>query len=285
MIFCINVEGIGDVWYALPVLRKFSKVKNQKLDILNLCKPLDEVLPRFDFIKSVNDSSQTGAVLNLFRLEDAKKKGLTLLNCNTSDFISRVIFNSDVILNDQERELEYPKIKTREFKNYDLVFHVAKTWESRSISEDVWVKLYKKYSADGYKIALIGKTVHAVDMSKTVHKLEVPEEDDFVNKLTLDETMNLIDSSKVLVTGQGGISVLAAGLKNPGIVVAEGCVKNEFRYIYRNGSYNYKTQYVKNPSGIYYTGPITSQVVNDTRQQPLFEDMVYSIDKLYSESA
>lgn len=281
-IYHINLDSMGDIWYSLPVLRKISELTGKKLDVLNSCPVLNDILKRYDFINSVNDFTISGDRIKVFDILGNIKKGKTLLNCNTSDFVSNILLN-DYILTDKEKEFDYKLVKTKEFPKYDLIFHTAKTWNSRSISEDVWNKLYDKYSNLGYKIALIGKDTRASDMIKTCFELPVNKEDNYINKLSLDETMSLINNANILVTGQGGISVLSAGLKNINVVVAEGCVKKEYRYIIRNGSTDYKVKYVKNPSGIYYTGFIDEKVTDDTRQQPTFEDMQKEIDYFLKE--
>lgn len=271
--YLINLDGLGDSWYALIALQDLYLKTNEKIHVWNACKPLTPIIQRLPFIESVNNFDLKGEEIKLFQFQKAREQGVLLLNCSTIDFVSKIALGTTVT----ERAMKYPKIQTRVFPKYDLVFHTAKTWDSRSISETVWNELYKKYSAD-YSIAIIGKTVAACDMTKGIQKLNVPEQDDYTDKLSLDETMNLIDSSRVLVTGQGGISVLSAGL-DVNVVVAEGCVHKEFRLIDRGDSMNSEVFYVKNNSNTYHTGEITLDVTGDTRQQPSFEDMVTAIDK------
>ena len=280
MIYIINFDGIGDCWYTIPVLKKISDTQGV-VNVYSVCEQLNDPMRRFDFInllskeETVKRMSLGEDIVKLFQMENAKAKGLTLLNCETTDYVSDIVLGYK--LKDSDKEFYYPKIKTKQFKRYDMVFHIAKTWDSRSISEETWKLLYKKYSKK-YSIALIGKTVQATDMVKTICKIDVPDTDNYVDKLTIDETMNLIDNSNILVTGQGGISVLSGSLKNPKIVVAEGCVKKEFRPIIRNNSRDFNVKYVRNKSGIYYTGDITQQVTRDVRQQPDISDIVNAIN-------
>ena len=277
IIYVINFDGLGDAWYSIPVLRYLSKITEKKVYVYSCCKTLNPILKRFDFINLIENVPYGYEIVKLFNMDKNYKEGITLLNHDTTDFITKPLFNG-MVLSKEDKELLFPKIKTKDFKKYDLVFHIAETWKSRSISKEVWKKLYKKYSEEGYSIAVIGKEVQACDMIKKCICIDVNEEDNYVNKLSLDETINLIDNSRVLVTGQGGISVLAGGLRNCSIVVVEGCVHKEYRYIIRNGSYDWNVKYVPNRSKIYHTGVITNEVTDDIRQMPIYEDMVEFID-------
>ena len=276
-IYFINLDGLGDAWYSIPVLKYLSKIIKNKVNVYSGCKQLNPILKRFSFINLIEKITTYDKIIKLFNLNKGYDNDVTLISCDTTDFITTLMFNG-MVLSKEDKEMLFPKIKTKDFKKYDLVFHIAETWKSRSISKDVWKKLYKKYSEEGYSIALIGKEVQACDMIKKCICIDVNEEDNYVNKLSLDETMNLIDNSRILVTGQGGISVLSGGLRNCSIVVAEGCVHKEYRYIIRNGSYNWNVKYVPNRSKIYHTGVITNEVTDDIRQMPIYEDMVEFID-------
>lgn len=241
----LRCEGMGDCLYAVPVIRKMWEAQHQNfaLDIFSLHPALFARCPYVENSYPVGDGTAVrvyAAANQIVRLFELEKNPHWLMD--TTDFITMPLGIGT--LGFAEKQLEYFPQEEDVATPYDVVINASMTWPSRSWPLTDWQRLADALLARGFSVAVVGRDVtsRADKMTKHAHSLNGCV--DLVNKLSLDQTYFTIARSRVFVSGQNGLSVLA-GTTDTEIVVLDMSIDWSKRALYRNADPFYKITYVR----------------------------------------
>ncbi|MEC5387284.1 glycosyltransferase family 9 protein [Uliginosibacterium sp. H3] len=209
-------------------------------DLFKACPYVDNAYPMAD------ESYLHNYPFKITYLFDLKK--LPHWDTDTFDFIS--IPAGIPQLSFKEKQLEYFPQEEDKAGEFDVVLNTSRTWPSRSWAPENWQRLADTLTAKGLRVAVVGKDVvsKADHMEKLCFALKGCT--NLINKLSLDQTFFTIRKSKVFVSCQNGLSVLA-GATDTRIVVLDMSIEWSKRAIYRYENPHHKISYVKGKCDLY----------------------------------
>jgi hypothetical protein len=159
------------------------------------------------------------------------------------------------MLNKEEMTLDYNPFYTPMIpdlpKKYVLI-HSVQNWNSRTWSLNNWKYLTKLLNEKGIAVISVGKNSSETggsNVDKPVFDFEIENGLNLVNKTSLDDTWYLIQNSLCFVTMDSGLLHLA-GTTDAEIIQLGSSINPEFRSPFRNGSQEYKYQYVMGGCGL-----------------------------------
>lgn len=103
------------------------------------------------------------------------------------------------------------------YTNY-IVIHANKTWESRTIPEQTWIRLVQELTAKGYNILLVG-TSQDYDLSKYNLSRTVS----LINKTDLQDFYTVVSQAKAFISGDSGILHIATTTDTPTVSMWTVC--------------------------------------------------------------
>ncbi len=150
-----------------------------------------------------------------------------------------------------------------------ICLHPFRNWASRTWADENWKKLLKRLVDNNISVVLIGKdkideniirylkdevtgktddrVFDELEKKKVIKNDILLEDDlkiyDLINKTTIEQAWNVINKSTCVVTMDSGILHLA-GTTDTHIVQLGSSIDPEYRAPYRNGSQEYKYEYV-----------------------------------------
>jgi len=213
IIFLVS-GGIGDQIAFQPVI-KYAIDKYLSEDTISVVSDYDWIWQ--DITKHVYTKDNPCPATNTSKIIDVypinKPSSVDYQASHSTTFCSINLMRREIPLKFRQPNIE---IKPEYFKNipedmpYDklFVFHPGKTWDSRTISIEVWQSWIDKVSEMGYKTALIGKdmdvTIEGDNKVKKSAYSELKADYNFINKLKPLETCALLSKSFALVTNDSG---------------------------------------------------------------------------------
>jgi len=245
----LTCEGVGDCLFALGAIKKMhleSKAKHC-FDLFTHHPGLFQACPYVDNVYSIND----GARLKNYSFKTVKLFELDKLPhwaMDTFDFISIPLGLGQ--LSFREKQLEYFPTEEDKAESFDVVLNTSMTWPSRSWALENWQRLADALRQKGMTVAVVGKDMHS--KADKMQKRSAPLNGcrNLVNQLSLDQTFYTIRKSRLFVSCQNGLSVLA-GATDTEIVVLDMSIEWSKRAIYRKEDPFYKVTYVKGNCEIY----------------------------------
>jgi ADP-heptose:LPS heptosyltransferase len=169
---------------------------------------------------------------------------------DTFDFISIPLGIGE--LSFREKQLEYFPVEEDMAESFDVVLNTSITWPSRSWAIENWQRLADALRARNLTVAVVGKDIQST--ADKMHKRSPGLSGcrNLANQLSLDQTYFTIRKSRLFVSCQNGLSVLA-GATDTEIVVLDMSIEWSKRAIYRSEDPHYKVTYVKGDCQIYCT--------------------------------
>lgn len=238
--------GIGDQIAAEPVAR-YIRDKMYKGDNIVIVTDFPDLFDHLDLpVYSKKDKVQN--VLSYYQASTYNGQDhdswnyMSHISTHAVDFCSLQAIRSVLPVKDKQIKLSYglqDLIKPAEIagKLSDLVLlHPGKGWQTKTFPVDVWQGYADALVSAGYRVGIIGKRMNEeqgiveIDMSRCI---------DFVDKLSLKETIALISQAPVLISNDSS-PVHMAGAFDNWIGLIATCKNSEYILPYRNGSIFHK---------------------------------------------
>jgi len=240
----LKCEGMGDCLFAIPVIRKLYQqhqgdcvfdVFTHHPGLFRNCPYVAAAYPADEH--GVQIYAQNHRVISLFEMERLPHWAM-----NTCDFMSIPLGIGQ--LSFLEKQLEYFPVEADASETFDVVLNTSMTWPSRSWPLLSWQRLADVLVARGLRVAVVGKSVssRADEMTKVSQALAGCV--DLVGKLSLDQTWFTIRRSRIFVSCQNGLAVLA-GATDVECVILDKSVDWSRHAVIRNENPLYKATYVK----------------------------------------
>jgi ADP-heptose:LPS heptosyltransferase len=243
----LTCEGMGDCLFALTVIRKLRRTFPYRFDLFTLHPELFKACPYVDSVRPLDDPALPTYPHKYVRMFELDK--LPHWKMDTFDFISVPLGQGE--LSFAEKQLEYFPVEEDRAEAFDVLLNTSQTWRTRSWPAANWQRLADTLVARGLKVAVIGRDVEskADKMVKRSPALAGSVRN-LVNALSLDQTYFTIRKARLLVSGQGGLTVLA-GATDTEIVVLGMSIEWSKRAIYRHANPFYKVTYVTGACDVY----------------------------------
>ena len=248
-----NCPALGDLICATPTISVVAKAYHQKVTVLS---PMPELFKNHpDVEKSFKNTSidwdyfrKNYVIHNSFYNVGKKNQFGIEAHHNRMDIRMFHAIHLGFMLAKDEMECFYRP--TEDYK-FDLpekyvVIHPVQTWEVRTWSALNWMLLTKNLNDLGFNVISIGKDSKEkgfFNVEKPVFNFEIEKGMNLMNKTSISDCWHIIKNAACIVTMDSGIMHLAGTTDTP-IIHLGSSIKHEFRAPYRNGSQDYKYEYV-----------------------------------------
>lgn len=245
--------GIGDQICAEPTMR--HALTHFKDCTISLCSHLPEVFSHLNFEKVFNFNKETPNWDDYFVFEtitspdDSNMVWLffnhMIVNC--VDFPSMCAFRKQ--LPNSEKEINLCPELTETVKNSEafgkeIFIHPGKHWPSKTFPRSFWNQVLKQIISQGFTPVIIGADS---DDNKTTVNVDTEGCIDMRNKLSINETVYLLQRSKVLLTNDSSPMHMAAS-RNPNddstgknwIGFVATCKHPDYIMHWRSGQFGYR---------------------------------------------
>lgn len=275
--------AIGDCICATPTIRKISEVYNTKVVIYShhpvIFKNLPYVKESYDikYYITLDKSEELREKYDLHysfwrlgqKVELSDDRGIEMKHA-IIDIRQYHAIDNGFTLKKSEMQCDFiPDSYNLDFdlpKKY-ICLHPFKNWTSRTWDDENWKKLLKQLVNNDISVVLIGKDSIDKNIIKYLKDEVTGKTDkrvfeeleqkkviknnllsdlkiyDLTNKTTLSQVWNVISNSVCVVTMDSGILHLA-GTTDTNIIQLGSSIDPEYRAPYRNGSQEYKYEYV-----------------------------------------
>ena len=262
VLFLIWSSGIGDTIAATPAIRVFcEQFDGRQVDVWTEYPELFKYNPH---VARVHSGFQPDAdFLKQWLLPNIKqpflKNGEGPVYHYRSHLVSYCSINSirseltpierqfEVPYGDEERDKAFELVKN--IKKPKVVLHPNDTWKTRRMPAKTWSFLKDLLLLEGFEVILIGKDVG----TRSTTEMDTKGAHDFINKLSILETIALLewcdgivtmDSGTLCMAGCTGIDIFCILTVNP------AC----FRAPFRKGKRTYKFHEINNKTSCLYCG-------------------------------
>jgi len=244
-------RALGDTLCATPTIRKLYNSYNQKISIITHHKEIFKNNPYVDLIFEVGFDKETiKDKYEIFNSFDVFYKPNGVCNKhNVMDIRQFHAINLGFMLTKNEMSLDYIPSQTSIMKDIPrkyVLIHPVQNWNSRTWSIDNWKLLTRLLNEQNIHVISIGKNSSELggsNVDKPVFNFEIGLGLNLMNKTNLDDAWNLINYSICFVTMDSGLLHLA-GTTDAQIIQLGSSINYEFRAPYRNGSQEYKYNYI-----------------------------------------
>jgi hypothetical protein len=240
----LKSDALGDCLYAMKVIKRmrYRLWKDKVLDLFTHRPDLFEHCPYIDsisipYVDQMEAYRAKHEFVELFRADLLPHHRMDTFNLVSVPLgIGELTF--------AEKQLEYFPGEEDRADSFDVLLNTSITWPTRSWPVEHWQKLANALTFRGLKVAVIGKDVHSKGDDMLKRSLPLQGCHDLVNALSLDQTYYTLRKSKLFVSCQNGLSVLASAT-DVEIVVLGMSIEWSKRAIYRHENPHYKASYVK----------------------------------------
>lgn len=263
--FYTSASAIGDLISATPTIKKLSEIYKSQITVISSHPYLFENCPYVE--ESIHFDKYPEEVLSeiydlhktFFLLGKQDSRGVEFKHamCDIRQFHAKDL---GFLLTPEELTCDYfPSVDSNCLDKFNLpekyvVIHPAQSWASRTWSKYNWQALCISLEDEGIPVIVVGKDAREESVNgttiKSVFKLDIKNGIDLSNKTSLDETWHILNKSKCVITMDSGILHLA-GTTDTHIIQLGSSIKPEYRAPYRNGSQNYKHDYVIGGCGLH----------------------------------
>lgn len=251
----VECSGLGDIISSTPAIRVMAtEVYKQPISVSTYRPEAYKNLPYIDTIYHIKEEVKDHHIIRTFNTDKIKKFELSHEKVDIRQFHSlcggfMLLPNQmqcDFIADDYE-DIDLPE-------KY-VAIHAAKTWNSRTWQQDKWEKLIEGLHEAGVKVVSVGQTNNsAPDVPKPVFK--VGSDLDLTDKLSLSQCWHVLNKALITVTMDSGILHLA-GTTDTHIVQLGSSIHPYFRAPYRNGTQQYKYDYVKGDCNLFCASSVS----------------------------
>lgn len=256
--YLIHSHSFGDTLASTPTLRYLSKSHNQKINVVTNNKQVFNYNPYIDRLLSFNEYSEIKSdedlVYESFTYPGTKDKNGVEKKFSHIDL--RQLHAMDLGFQLQPEEMYYDYFPSPLQLGLDLpetyiVLHVTSNWPNRTWEKKNWQKLIHWLSENKIYTVLIGsgysEVLHNSYSDRPLDK-ECPEFDnlygiDLTNQGTMSDMWWVINESACIVTMDSGPLHLA-GCTDTYIIQLGSSINPKLRAPFRNGSQDYKYDYV-----------------------------------------
>ncbi len=254
----LRCEGMGDCLYAMKVIKRmrFRLWAGKHLDLFTHCPKLFAGFPHVDqvfaiklddpdFLESMKVYEAHSPLVALFNTEELPHSRM-----DTFNFISLPLGIGELTF--AEKQIEYFPVEEDVAEGFDVVLNTSVTWPTRTWPLAFWQNLADELVNKGLRVAVVGKDIES--KADGILKMSTPLFGcaDLVNKLSLDQTYFTIKKSRLFVSCQNGLSVLASAT-DAELVVLDYSIEWSRHAVFRNSNPYYKVSYVKGACD-YYCG-------------------------------
>jgi ADP-heptose:LPS heptosyltransferase len=237
---------MGDCLFAQAVIKKMRRLAPQPFDLFTHHPALFRASPYVENVYPLEEPRLKAYPHGLVRMFELDK--LPYPRMDTFDFISIPLGLGN--LSFAEKQLEYFPTEPDTAEAFDVLLNTSMTWATRTWPMEHWQRLADELAALGLRVAVVGKDVESVADQMVKRSPPLERVTNLTNRLSLDQTYYTIRKSRLLVTCQNGLSVMA-GATDAHIVVLGTSVDWSKRAIYRQESPTYKATYVKGTCAVY----------------------------------
>lgn len=242
----VECQGLGDIISSTPAIRTMAELTyKDKISVATYIPEFYKNLPYINETFHINETLEDYHIIRTFNVDKIKNFDLMHEKTDIRQFHSLCCgfmllpdqMTCDYVADPYE-EIDLPE-------EY-VVVHTAQTWPSRTWQSDRWQEL-----VDGLDVPVvsIGKTNnHAPDCLKPVFKMK--NTIDLTDQLSLSQCWHVLDKAKVVVTMDSGILHLA-GTTDTHIIQLGSSIHPWYRAPYRNGTQQYKYDYVKGDCSLF----------------------------------
>jgi len=242
-------QGLGDCLFAQAVIRKLHTMHKaiHKFDLFTHHPDLFRACPYVEEIHLITDKA---------RRDEYPHKAMLMFEpqkfphhaMDTFDFISIPLGIGQ--LSFREKRLEYFPVEEDRAESFDVVLNTSQTWPVRTWPLSNWQRLADALIERGLKVAVVGKDTYSRPDEMAKRSPPLARCRNLTNTLSLDQTFFTIRKTRLFVTCQNGLSVLA-GATDTEIAVLDFSIEWSKRAIYRNEDPHYKVTYVRGACDIY----------------------------------
>ena len=251
----VNTAALGDTLAAIPTIRKVSKAYETPITVFTQFPELFQNHPCVKEAFPLDASKEGYNVLNTF-LHIAGRDH-TLLGNHVQFKHSHIDIRQyhaislgfSLLPEEMEIDLYVEEPWNIDFKNYAII-HPTFTWGSRTWSQENWQKLVYELNSLNIPVVAIGKKTIEQGYRQAYHKetmeINIPYGINLMGhpESTFPKLRNLFSQAKCLITMDSGILHLA-GTTDVHIIQLGSSIDPKLRAPYRNGTQDYKYNYVK----------------------------------------
>ena len=254
----LNSRAIGDTISGTPILNKLFTIYDEPIDVythhpeifLNNPKVNNVIKIESNSLNMLQNNYKENNIHKTFVNVGEKINGVELKH-NVCDIRQFHAINLGFMLTDDEMQCEFHADEYQEIKNLPkkyVVVHPTKTWKSRSWSQHNWQQLINSLNQKNISVVAIGKTSSELGFwgktKKPLLDIKIKNGINLMDKTSLSQTWHIIDKADLIITLDSGILHLA-GTTDTHILQIGSSINPKFRAPYRNGSQDYKYDYVK----------------------------------------
>ncbi len=236
----VSILGcFGDILYSTPTIRVIYNAYQHKVS-LSTSSP--EIFINNPYVEIVDINAINIQDYEIFNLNDITSSNNNIIKqirkMHLIDFFS---MNIGAILTSEEKQIDFfPDVYDNKFNLPEeyVCINPSKTWNSKTWSINNWNELINMLELVNIKVVMLGKDISYGDDKKGFLEIKNENVIDLTNKTTLSEAHYIISKSKVFVTMDSGLLVLA-GSTDVRIVQIGSSVPPYYRAPYRNGSQDY----------------------------------------------
>lgn len=253
---CLNLSecnGLGDLICATPTIRKMSEAYESKVVVVSKMPELFKTLPYIE--ASYKESSinwewfnNNYTMHNSFYLVGKKDERGIEMKHNTMDIRQFHAVHLGFMLDDLQCDyipLEPLRIEIP-FETY-VVIHPVTTWANRTWEAKKWMELTKLLNDANIAVVSLGKDSSETgffNVDKPVFNFNIPLGMNLMNKTSISDCYHIINKAACIITMDSGLLHLA-GTTNTPIIHLGSSLNPKLRAPYRNGSQDYRYEYVR----------------------------------------
>ena len=259
----VHSRALGDVLCATPTLKKISNSYGEKFCVAS---HIPEIFSNNPYIKKNVDirsiagpragfNKKKHEVFETFcDVAEKDKRGVEKKH-NTIDIRQFHAMDLGFSLLPEEMECELYPAPYEDLKlPLDYVcIHPVQTWESRTWPKEKWEQLITKLTQQGICVVLLGHDSHEKgfwDIEKPVFNIEQKGVINLLNKTSISQAWHVIANASKFITMDSGLLHIA-GTTNTHIIQLGSSIHYKLRAPYRQGSQDYKYDYVGGPCDIF----------------------------------
>ena len=257
----VECSGLGDIISSTPAIRSMAtEVYKQPVSVSTYRPEAYKNLPYVDKIYHINDKVDDHHVIRTFNTDKIKKFELCHEKVDIRQFHS-LCGGFMLLPNQMHCDFIADPYEDIGLPERYVVVHTAKTWNSRTWEQDKWEKLIEGLQEAGIVVVSVGQTNNkAPDVPKPVFK--VNSDLDLTDQLSLSQCWHVLDRARIVVTMDSGILHLA-GTTDTHIVQLGSSIYPYYRAPYRNGTQQYKYDYVKGDCNLFCASSVSYTLVKD----------------------
>lgn len=260
----IDTPALGDTIAAIPTLRKLAQAYQGKLTVFTSKPFLFEHHPLVEVAFSDKSKEIENPIYEIFRTFMPLMGKAHVLNGQKTEFrYSNMDFRQfhavslGFTLKESEMEIDLYIEKERKLECNDyVIIHPTHTWATRTWPRENWQQLTNMLNAKGIAVVAVGRDSQetgAFNTEKPVMNMNIEYGENLLNDPNNDihELRWMMNNqARAVVTMDSGI-LHVAGTTDVNIIQLGSSIDNKLRAPYRQGTQEYKYQFVRGGCGLF----------------------------------